>query len=624
MKDQAGLKRICIICLIAMLVMFIVHVQVLVMFNQRELTVQGKDSASIVYMEIDDRENATSRWLKRDYPLTEERTVDLYGQTIDGVLYNNSGDTVREWGLRINITGDCFINQAWNGEMEIHQYVGTSRETVQRFDLQDYKLEDMKLEYRYDGDLLIPLQPGDYVIYHPSTEESEMPVDKGEKIRIGMIFYYLNELDLSNYNVTIHFHRGFTQGWSFFVFIGLAALWLLSTVIYGTGIYIYRNAQRELEMRKSGLVSMSELYKVIYIINLPTGEITPVSAGAYLEDLRARCSSAKELLYKAVGEDAAEAYRDEAVEFVNTDTLGARLKDRSSIVCEFFGKHYGWCSIRFFAMDQVKGKEPENVIFTVQDINDDRTELKNITDRLERAESVSLANADFLSNVSGDLQEPVRELLSLDEQIMDESDPGKIREYAKDIHGLAERILLLINGMSDQARMESGKIKPAAEPYSLKRLVTDAFRAVRPEADSRRIRLEPEVAETIPNALLGDAGRLKEAIVSLMVSAVKNSWQGSVKLSVFGKVQGDTAHLLFSVRSVPEKEMPSDKLPKQKTSQAEPRLDLEIAGSLLDCMGSGLKTVQSSDDWQEVYFEIDQGITDPAPVGRITAEDTER
>ena len=104
MKNQAGLRRICVICLLAMIVMFIVHVQVLVMFNQREMTVQGNDSGSSARMEIDVRGSSTSSWLKRDFTLTDERKADLTGQTIDGTLYNNSGDAIREWTLRINIT----------------------------------------------------------------------------------------------------------------------------------------------------------------------------------------------------------------------------------------------------------------------------------------------------------------------------------------------------------------------------------------------------------------------------------------------------------------------------------------------------------------------------------------
>ena len=132
------------------------------------------------------------------------------------------------------------------------------------------------------------------------------------------------------------------------------------------------------------------------------------------------------------------------------------------------------------------------------------------------------------------------------------------------------------------------------------------------------------MTESIPDKLLGDAVRLKEVIVSLMADALHRSSQGSVKLSVFGKVLGEAAHLLVSIRFVPENEMPSGKLPERDTGPAFPGLDLEIAGNLLAFMDSGLKSVPSSDTWQEVYFEMDQRIADPAPVGRIAMEDMDQ
>ena len=72
----------------------------------------GNDSSQKAYMDIDARGNSTSRWEKRDFPLTEDETVSLIGETIDQILYNNSGDMIKDWSLRIAIAGDCFINQA--------------------------------------------------------------------------------------------------------------------------------------------------------------------------------------------------------------------------------------------------------------------------------------------------------------------------------------------------------------------------------------------------------------------------------------------------------------------------------------------------------------------------------
>ena len=113
MKDQTVFRRISIIFFIAMLVMFVVHVQILVMFNRQELKVHGNDSSGKIRMEIDPRASNTSKWLKRDYQLTEDQRVDLTGQTIDESLYNDSGDLIREWQLRINIAGPATSSGSW-------------------------------------------------------------------------------------------------------------------------------------------------------------------------------------------------------------------------------------------------------------------------------------------------------------------------------------------------------------------------------------------------------------------------------------------------------------------------------------------------------------------------------
>ena len=620
MKDQTRFRRISIICFVVMLVMFVIHVQILVTFNQQELNVHGNDSSQNAYMEIDSRNNTTSRWEKRDFPLTEDETVNLIGQTIDQTLYNNSGDMIRDWSLRINIAGDCFINQCWTGEVEIHQAAENGEDTVQRLNLQDYVLEDVKLQYRYDGDLLIPLQKGDYVVYYPNEHNNEMPVRSGDKLTIGMIFYHLDELDLSDYNLTVHFHRSFTQGWSFIAFMVTVGLWIIASVVHGTSVYLFRNERKQMELRRSGLSYMSELYEAIYIVNLPTGEVSTVSPGAYIEELREKYTGAKELLYNAVLNDADEHYLDAALAFVDTDTMAERLKGRKSLVYEFISKVYGWCRFLLFSMEAGEDKPVENVIFAVQDVNDERNITKSLTDRLKKAESATTAGNAFLSGAARDLQAPVTQILEADEQILRESDPEKIREEAEKARITASRILTLIDGLVHRAEAVRGTGEAVSEPYSLMKIASEALELVRPLADEKQIRLATEISGSVPEMLLGDPAKLKEAMASLLANAVNHSADGTVLLSAFAKGGKDAVHLLVSVRALPENEDPSAPPPEVRRIRTVPDLDLEVAGSLLTFLGSELKSVNTADAWKDMYFEIDQQ-TVP---GRSAGEEKER
>ena len=611
MKDQSFLRRISIALFVVMLLMFIVHVQILVHFNRQVITVHGNDTSGSSYMEINDRENSTSSWLKRGFQLTEDKTVDLTGQTVDETLYNNSGDVIQNWGLQINITGDCFINQAWNGEVEIHQFAGSEDETVQRLNLQDYKLEDIRLQYQFDGDLLIPLKTGDYIVYFPSEYYTEMPVRSGDSVKIGMIFYYLDKLVLSNYDLTVRYHRIFSNGWSFIAFIIAAVLCVLACVAYVTSTVIYRNARKQMEQRRSGLSYMSELYEAIYIINLPADEITPVSPGEYIEKLREQYSSARELLNIAVRGDSDANYLADTLAFVDTETLPERMRERESIVWEFVSRHHGWCRFRFFAMDRSEGKPLENVIFAVQDINDEKTETQLLAERLEEAEAATTANNAFLSMAYENLQAPVREIQEINGNILRESDEEKTREYAESIRSTADRMLTLISGLAHRAEAIALKGKTVSNRYSLRQTAEEALRIVQPAAKKKHIGLETEIAENLPDMLIGDAEKLKEITVSILANAVNRSADGTIRLSVFGKTLGETVHLLVSVRSIPENETVSGgSLPDPKAVRVENDLDLEIAGVLLASMHSELKSVLSADSWKDVYFETDQRIAE--------------
>ncbi|MBQ6122259.1 MAG: hypothetical protein IJI59_11030 [Clostridia bacterium] len=611
MIEQNRLRRLNIILFFLSLVMLVVHIEGMVRFNRREIQIHGNDSAGPAQMEIDARADSTSTWLKRSFVMDDGNEVDLTGQTIDGTLRNQSKDTLRDWELRINIAGDCFINQAWNGEVEVHQFTGTDKEVVQRMNLQNYQLEDVNFEYRYDGDLLIPLQQGDYVIYYPSSRFAEMPINGGDDVKIGVIFYYLDQLDLSDYDVQLHFHRSFVQGTTFYIFIALLALWMLSMTVSSVSMLTYRRTMKEMGLRKSGIFSMSDIYDLIYIIHLPTGEMTPVSVDDKMERERPKNRTAKELLSDVITQDVEENYRERMLEFVNTDTLAERLKDRNSVATEFRSLQYGWCSFRFFAMDRADGKPLEDVVFAIQDINEEKKEQEAIIRQIEAVQSINEAKAAFVDNMADDLQRPLQDLLGLNEKILRESRDDAVRGYARSACSVTSQLLTLTDGLVDGLGIESGKIKLAATPYSLRQLLTDTLRAVLPLARERGFTVALDVAEALPDRLQGDPRVLREVLVNLACGCLAPNSGGTVQLAAYGKALDDRIHLLFSVRVLSD----------SAHVQAPSGMSMTVVSTLLTGMGSAPKTVRSPAGRSEVYFEIEQRVLDAAPIGKLTVGD---
>ncbi len=611
MIDQNKLKWLSVILFFLSLMMLVIHIESLIRFNSQESVVHGNAVSEPVRMEIDARADSTSSWLKRSFVMDDGSEVDLTGQTIDGTLRNESRDTVQDWELRINILGDCFINQAWNGEVEIHQFCGTDREAVQRMNLQNYQLEDVTLYYRYDGDLLIPLQKGDYVIYYPNSRFSEMPIDSGDDVKIGVIFYYLDRLDLSDYDLLLHFHRSFNQGFTFYAFIALVALWLLSMTVSVASVLTYRRTMKEMNLRKSGIFSMSDIYDLIYIIHLPTGEMTPVSVDERIERERPKNKTAKELLTEGIMQDAEGNYRERMLEFLDTDTLAERLKDRNSVASEYRSQQYGWCALRFCAMDRAEGKPLEDVVFAVQNINEEKKEQEAIIRQIEAAQSINEAKAAFVDNMADDLQRPLRGLVGLNEKIMRESRDDAVRGYARSACSVASQLLTLTDGLADGLGIESGKIRLASTPYSLRQVITDALNAVLPLARERGFNVATDVTEALPDRLQGDPRVLREVLVNLVFGCIAPAGGGTLQLATYGKVLEERVHLLFSVRVL------SDSAQLREPSG----MSMTVVSTLLTGMGTALKTVHAPAGHSEVYFELEQRVLDAAPIGRLSVGD---
>ena len=617
MENNTNLKRVSALLIAATIIALIVHLVGLDIFNKREIVVHGNDSSSASYMEIDARKDSTSTWVKRDYNLFGE-TVNITGATIVGELHNMSDDTINNWTLTINITGDCLINQAWNGEVEIHQFVGTTDEVVQRLNLQNYKLDDVELAHLYDGDLLIPLKKGDYVIYFPNEQFKEMPLAGKDSTKIGVIFYYRDTLDLSDYDLEFQYHRTFTQGPTFLVFALFAALCFIFVLMAAVSNITYKRAQTEMEHMKSGIMSLSDMYAAIYLIDLTTGDMAPISVDKESERLHPWSDGAKAFLDKFTA-DAEDAYKDVMREFTDVNTLAGRLKDRDSIVCEYVSKKYGWSSVRFFAMDRIEGQPIEKVVFTAQDVNEEKSELDRIEERVTQAESETEAKSLFLANVSRELQEPIRGMVAIGERIAAESAEEHTRARAGELCDLGNDLLHFVNDISDFSELEAGRLQLTKADYSLRDVISENAELAHYLLGRQQKTFSLDVSESLPNGLRGDAARLKQMIGIIIANAAEANDASIVKLSVFGKAAQGSVHLLVSVRATVQgggtqaAQQPGSSAPRQHHTS----VGMSLVAGLLELMGSQLKTVNSDDDWYENYFEIEQEIVDPTPVGRM-------
>lgn len=630
MKKLKRAKLVILCSLIVTIVTGTMHTIMIKELNKKIHSVYGKDETSETYMDIDYREDATSSWKKKDFDWNGKK-VDLTGTTIDGVLYNNTSDRVERWTVRIDIMGDCFINQAWNGEVEIHQFVGEKNEKVQKLNLQKYQLDQVDFTYYYDGDLLIPLKAGDYVIYYPNASFKEYPIEGNGQVKIGTIFYYLDTLDLTHYQLDFNYHSLFTKGIGFWVCLAGMLVLFASIVAYISMMRVLKEADRQLEMQKKGIACMSDIYEIIYMIKIDEDQLIPVHADENSELQRPKDLGAYEQLQNLFREDSEDAYRDFMCEFADLNTIADRLQDRNSIVCEYISKSYGWCQIRFFAMDRQEGESLKKVLFTIRRINEEKREIEEIRGRIEKAESENKAKSVFLANMSHEIRTPINAVLGFNTMILSECSDSKIKGYAREIKNAGTMLLALINTILDFSKLEAGKMELSPVEYSLRQTIYDVYGITKFRMEEKQLEFKLDVSEDTPDKLYGDDIRLKQIIINILTNAAKYTKEGEVKLTIKSQKSEGQVHLLVSVKDTGMGIKAED---MDKLTQRFARLDvkknrnvegtgigLSLVCGLLEMMGSELKVNSIYGQGSEFYFEIVQKVIDPAPIGRIDLSD---
>jgi PAS domain S-box-containing protein len=223
-----------------------------------------------------------------------------------------------------------------------------------------------------------------------------------------------------------------------------------------------------------------------------------------------------------------------------------------------------------------------NFFAVFRDLSQFKKSENELREARRLAERAADAKADLLARISHEIRAPLSAIIGFAEVMIGQrfGSLGNDRyvEYMKDVRTSGERVVAVIDELTDLSRIETGRLDLAFTSQNLNELVESCVAVMQPQANRERIIIRTSLAQMLP-PVVADGPALRQITMNLIGNSIHLANAGgqvivSTALTDFGEVAlriRDTGHGLNDneVAAAMEpfrSQIPSDQAPEGAVS----------------------------------------------------------
>lgn len=184
--------------------------------------------------------------------------------------------------------------------------------------------------------------------------------------------------------------------------------------------------------------------------------------------------------------------------------------------------------------------------FTIE--NPDVKMIAQLEIAKESAEKANRAKSDFLSSMSHEIRTPLNAIVGLSQDIVNYDIPKEALEDAFDIINASNTLLEIVGNILDINKIESDKMEIIEKPYNFRSEIESLIRVTQTRIGEKPIEFSYNIAEDIPDELIGDKVHIKAIVNNLVTNAIKYTDKGNINVSIKCINREDICTLYISVQ----------------------------------------------------------------------------